>query len=82
MESPKIFAHRGYRAKYPENTAIAFQKAVSLGVHGIELDVRLTRDGTGVVIHDATVDRTSDGTGNVEERDKNQCPPSGDLRRS
>lgn len=67
MELPKIFAHRGYRAKYPENTAIAFQEAISLGVHGIELDVRLTRDGIGVVVHDPAVDRTSDGTGNVEE---------------
>ncbi|MBT4504630.1 MAG: hypothetical protein HOC74_43290 [Gemmatimonadetes bacterium] len=72
MGLPKIFAHRGYRAKYPENTAIAFQKAVSLGVHGIELDVRLTRDGIGVVVHDGAVDRTSDGTGNVEEMSLNK----------
>ena len=62
----QVFAHRGYRTKYPENTKTAFQKALSLGVHGIELDLRLTRDGKGVIIHDATVDRTSDGTGQVE----------------
>ena len=63
----QVFAHRGYRTKYPENTRIAFQEAISLGVHGIELDVRLTRDGKGIIVHDATIDRTSDGMGRVEE---------------
>ena len=62
----QVFAHRGHRTKYPENTRIAFQEAVELGVHGIELDVHLTRDEKGVVIHDATIDRVSDGTGQVE----------------
>ena len=53
------YAHRGYSAKYPENTKLAFQKAIdTLGCDGIELDVHETKDGELVVIHDATLDRT------------------------
>lgn len=59
------FAHRGYSGKFPENTMLAFRKAVEAGADGIELDVQLTRDGELVVIHDETVDRTTDGTGRV-----------------
>lgn len=63
----QVLAHRGYRTKYPENTRISFRKAQELGVHGIELDVRLTKDGKPVVVHDASVDRTSNGTGLISE---------------
>lgn len=60
-----VFAHRGGRSLGPENTLHTFQKALVSGAHVLELDVRLTRDGHLVVIHDATVDRTTDGTGAV-----------------
>ena len=60
-----VAAHRGWCSKYPENTMEAFRAAVELGVDQIELDVRVTRDGELVIIHDATVDRTTNGTGKV-----------------
>lgn len=59
------FAHRGFRRKYPENTQLAFTKALEAGAQGIELDVHLSRDGEVVILHDEFVDRTSDGTGLV-----------------
>lgn len=61
----KNFAHRGFSGKYPENTMLAFEKAVEIGADGIELDVQLTKDGEIVIIHDETIDRTTDGTGEV-----------------
>lgn len=61
----KIFAHRGYSGKYPENTMIAFKKALECGVDGIELDVQLTKNGEVVIIHDETIDRTTTGKGFV-----------------
>lgn len=61
----KIFAHRGYSGKYPENTMIAFKKALECEVDGIELDVQLTKDGEVVIIHDETIDRTTTGKGFV-----------------
>lgn len=67
MKNLSIIAHRGFSAKYPENTLLAFQKAVELGVDFIELDVQETADGEVVVIHDKTVDRTTDGKGFVKE---------------
>ena len=60
-----IIAHRGYRAKYPENTLVAFQAAVDAGAPMIELDVMLSRDRKLVVIHDATLERTTNGSGPV-----------------
>lgn len=59
--------HRGAKAYAPENTLRSFQKALALGVNAVELDVRKTKDGRLVVIHDETVDKTTDGTGRVEE---------------
>lgn len=64
---PKIFAHRGANADAPENTMAAFQLALDLGADGIELDVMLSKDHEIVVIHDDTVDRTTNGTGQVSE---------------
>ena len=63
----KIFniAHRGWSARYPENTLPAFRGAVEAGADLIELDVQCTRDGHAVVLHDTTVDRTTDGSGRV-----------------
>lgn len=60
-----VAAHRGWSEKYPENTMQAFRAAVELGVDQIETDVRVTKDGELVLIHDAAVDRTTDGTGLV-----------------
>ena len=63
----KIWAHRGCSYAWPENTLEAFVAACKLPVEGIELDIQLSRDGRLVVIHDETVDRTTDGSGNVAE---------------
>ena len=62
---PANFAHRGASALAPENTLEAFRLAVEAGAGGLELDVHTTRDGAVVVIHDATVERTTDGSGAV-----------------
>jgi glycerophosphoryl diester phosphodiesterase len=62
---PSNFAHRGASAQAPENTLEAFRLAVEAGAGGLELDVRMTRDGEVVVIHGATVDRVTDGSGTV-----------------
>ena len=64
---PVNLAHRGASALAPENTLEAFRMAVEAGAGGLELDVHLTRDGHVVVIHDATVERTTGGTGAVAE---------------
>ena len=61
----KIYAHRGASAECPENTLAAFRRAIALGVDGIELDIHLSSDGEPVVIHDETVDRTTNGSGPV-----------------
>jgi glycerophosphoryl diester phosphodiesterase len=62
-----LIAHRGFSGRYPENTLWAFREAMKLPVDGIELDIRRTRDGVLVVIHDETVDRTTFGSGRVSE---------------
>lgn len=59
----EIVAHRGSRINRPENTLAAFEEAVRVGADGIELDIHLSKDGEVVVIHDETVDRTTDGCG-------------------
>lgn len=66
MNQTKVFAHRGFSSITPENTSVAFQQALQAGADGIELDVHMTADGELVVIHDETVDRTSNGTGWVK----------------
>jgi len=63
----KNYAHRGFSGVYPENTMLAFRKAIELGVDGIELDVHLTKDGEIVIIHDETVDRTAGVPGRIAE---------------
>ena len=60
-----VVAHRGASAELPENTMAAFRRAVEMGADAIELDVHLTADGELAVIHDETVDRTTDGSGAV-----------------
>ena len=60
-------AHRGFSGKYPENTLLAFRKAIEAGADGAELDVHLTKDNVVVVIHDERIDRTTDGEGFVAD---------------
>ena len=67
MTPPKVFAHRGASAYAPENTLPAFALAARQGADGIELDVHLSKDGELVVIHDETLDRTTNGTGAVKD---------------
>ena len=69
------FAHRGFRSKYPENTILAFSKAVEAGAHGIEFDVHLSSDGIPVIIHDETLERTCGVFGFVKDK------PLEELRR-
>ena len=64
---PALIAHRGGSAEAPENTLAAFRTAKENGAVGVEFDVDFTKDGRAVVIHDATVDRTTDGSGPVNE---------------
>ena len=63
--TPRAIAHRGGRGLWPENTLHAFRSATALGVDVLEMDLRQTADGEIVVLHDDTVDRTTDGTGPV-----------------
>jgi glycerophosphoryl diester phosphodiesterase len=63
--SPIIFAHRGDSAHAPENTISAFKMAADKGAPAIELDVKLSADGHLIIIHDRTVDRTTNGHGEV-----------------
>ena len=62
-KNPLIWAHRGASGSAPENTLVAFQRAIDLGADGIELDVQITKDGELVVCHDEKIDRTSNGKG-------------------
>lgn len=62
-----ISGHRGYKSAYPENTLLAFQEALKLGVDMLEFDLRFSKDGALVVIHDETVDRTTNGSGPVSD---------------
>lgn len=63
----KLLGHRGARFEKPENTMSGFLHALKLGMDGIELDVRKTHDQKIIVIHDDTVDRTSNGSGKVSD---------------
>ncbi len=64
---PLLVAHRGFSSIRPENTCSAFDAAVEAGFDGYEFDLHTTKDGEWVVIHDDTVDKMTDGTGNVED---------------
>ena len=68
MIAPLFAAHRGGAALWPENSLLAFGNALALGVDYLELDVHLSRDGEVMVIHDATLERTTTGSGTVRER--------------
>ncbi len=66
-QKPLLVAHRGFSSVRPENTHSAFHAAVDAGFDGYEFDLHTTKDGEWVVIHDDTVDKMTDGTGNVED---------------
>lgn len=61
-----IFAHRGSSGTEPENTRRAFRQAIADGADGVEFDVRATRDGVPVLLHDRRLERTTNGTGDVD----------------
>jgi glycerophosphoryl diester phosphodiesterase len=67
FKTPWIIGHRGYHAKYPENTLASFEAAIQAGADMIELDVMLSRDRKVVVIHDETLERTTNGKGSVAD---------------
>ncbi|MEM0481436.1 MAG: glycerophosphodiester phosphodiesterase family protein [Nitrososphaerota archaeon] len=64
---PLITAHRGFSGRFPENTLRAVKEALRLGVDGIEVDARTTKDGIVVLMHDETVERTTNGGGRVRD---------------
>lgn len=68
MPDRGLCAHRGAMATHPENTLPAFDEALRLGAHMIEFDVQLTRDGALVLMHDDTLDRTTDQQGRIADR--------------
>lgn len=67
LKKTLIYAHRGSSSTHPENTMEAFEAALCAGADGIEFDVQLTKDGVPVIIHDETVDRTTNGKGFVRD---------------
>lgn len=60
-------AHRGYPVNYPENTLSSFQAAIDIGFSHMELDVHMSKDGIPVVMHDHTIDRMTDGAGEIRD---------------
>ncbi|MBA2299884.1 MAG: glycerophosphodiester phosphodiesterase, partial [Chloroflexi bacterium] len=68
-EAPLAVAHRGQRATFPEQTLEAYRAAIDLGADGIEVDVQMSSDGELVMVHDLTLDRTTDGHGPVAAAD-------------
>lgn len=64
----KIIAHRGSKGTRPENTLVAFQAAIDDGCDGIETDVHFSKDRQLIIMHDETVDRTTNGHGLIHEK--------------
>lgn len=67
-DHPLNIAHRGFEKEAPENTLASFLHAMDAGADGIELDIQMTRDGNPVVIHDPTLERTTNGKGKVSSK--------------
>ncbi len=67
MRRPLVTSHAACKGHAPENTLAGIEQAIRLGTDAIEIDVHTTADGVPVLIHDETVDRTTDGTGNIEQ---------------
>ena len=68
MRKVKFAAHRGYMEFYPENTMVSYKAALAQPVDQVEIDLHMTSDGEIVMIHDHTVDRTTNGTGWVKDK--------------
>ncbi len=66
LDYPLVIAHQGGDGLWPGNTMLAFQNADDLGVDVLEMDVHITKDGVLILMHDEAVDRTTDGTGEIE----------------
>lgn len=64
---PKVIGHRGAKAYAPENTLASIHTAADMGIEWVELDVKLTRDGEPIIMHDETLERTTNGIGNVAD---------------
>ncbi len=64
---PLVIAHQGGEELWPSNTMVAYERAVAMGVDVLEMDLHITADGALVLMHDETVDRTTDGTGRLEK---------------
>ncbi len=72
IELPRVIGHRGVAAHAPENTLAGFKAAAAFGLEWVEFDVRLSKDGVPVLVHDDTLERTSDGTGPVVTQTVNE----------
>ena len=70
---PYIVGHRGAAGLLPENTSVGFQYAIDLGCDYVECDVHLSKDNHLVVIHDDTVDRTTNGKGRIADLTLTNC---------
>lgn len=66
LQHPQVIAHQGGDGLWPGNTLFAFEQAAAMGVDVLEMDLHITRDGVLVIMHDETVDRTTDGAGAIE----------------
>lgn len=75
-ENILVAGHRGICALYPENTMVSFRAALEADVDNIEMDLNVTRDGRLVVIHDTTLDRTTDKTGKVRDYTSTKSSPA------
>jgi glycerophosphoryl diester phosphodiesterase len=69
MQQPKVIGHRGAAGHAPENTLVSFRKAAELGARWVEFDTKLSRDGHVVIFHDEDLDRTTDGSGPLADKD-------------
>jgi glycerophosphoryl diester phosphodiesterase len=67
MNIMKVIAHRGYSGQYPENTMLAYEKAVEAGCDEIEIDVQMTKDGVLVMLHDENVENITNGRGYIKD---------------
>ncbi|MDR2038735.1 MAG: glycerophosphodiester phosphodiesterase [Bacteroidales bacterium] len=72
IQEIRLFSHRGGRMEYDENTILAFKASYDAGYHGFETDIRMTKDGELVIIHDSSLERTTNGKGTVENKTKTE----------
>lgn len=69
---PLLVAHRGFSAKYPQNTIPAIEGAIEAGFYGVEFDIHPTKDGIWILNHDETIDKMTDGSGNISDMTYNE----------